>query len=422
MFVYIKEKIGVGVLQSIYVIFGNILATTISAVAIILISRLLGPQKFGEFSIGFAVVLILSRFVDFGFSTAILKIAGRTQEKQLQKEIFSEALFFKIILSIFLAIIGITTYKYLANAIGFQEEKIILIAFTVGLGTIFYEHLLTILQTLHLFKNVVIINIIQAIVKILVLGLFFIFSIQNTYLIFLSYILAPIVPLLFWKFLAPNTISFNFIKNTISFPHFFSFFSIVKHSAVAVIASGIIENIDILFLQKYLTTFEAGLYAGVSKIALVVSLIAYSLSSVLNARVTKYKKKVDIKKYLVKSHIVAFTSLILFLISLLFIDTLILFTVGSDYLAGSNTLVLLLASSFTTIATTPYIALFFSFKINWYFSFSAVLLLIIVLGGNILFVPIFGLNASAWSRLVSKVLLFLITIFISWREYKKLLD
>ena len=413
----LQSLMSVGVKQSAFSIVGNFLATGISALAIILISRQLGPEVFGEFSVGFSISLILVRIVDLGLNTAVLKIAGMQSQEHRLVNVFTETLIYKIFLIICLAAIGAFVYIPFANALHFHQPLILLLSFSIGLITAIYEHLLTILQALHKFTYSVAINFIQASAKLIGTVFFFLFSIRDSVIIYSWYVIAPIFPVLLWKFFAPKSISFSFKQRELR--EFKQVFSIAKHSAVAFVSAGIIENIDVLFLQHYLSTYETGLYSGVSRIAMVFALIAYSLSNVLNARVSKYRDINNLSVYLKKCWIIAGLSVLAFLFFIPISSFLIYITIGPQYMDGVRSLLLLTASSFLTLATVPFMALFYSFKNNSYFSVSGLFQLGITLGGNYLLVPAFGLDGAAWTRLASRVVLFLFTIILGhWLFYQ----
>lgn len=410
-----------GVIQSLVSIVGNFAATGLSAIAIILISRLLGPEKFGLFTVGFSIVLILTRINEVGLNTAITKFASSADNKEKQNKIFSITLKYKLVVSLFIAIIGFLFSGNIAKQLNFPEPIIIHLAFSVGLVTVYYEQLLYSLQSLHLFNNSVVINAMQAGTKLIGAGALFIAGINQAWAVFLAYIISPATPLLFSKKLMPKWAKINLresdkkVKNRI--------FKLARHSSVALISAGIIENIDVLFLQKHLTTYETGLYGGVSRIAMMFSLVAYSLSNVLNARVAKYKTVDHLKKYIGKSTLLVVATVLGFLLFVPLAKWLILITIGGEYLAGSSILIILTASSFLAVAAIPFMALFYSFDADWFFSLSGILQLIIVLVGNFLFVPKYGLEAAAWTRLATRGFLFIFVLslgsYLFYKNYVK---
>jgi O-antigen/teichoic acid export membrane protein len=184
-------------------------------------------------------------------------------------------------------------------------------------------------------------------------------------------------------------------------------------------SAGIIENIDIFFIQRSLNIYETGLYSGVSRIAMMITLIAYSMGNVLYPRVAKYKSSDHLGRYLKKASGVALLALLGFLAFLPISRWVIFFTIGPDYLSGQVIMNLLALSSFLVIASIPFVALFYTLKATWYFSVSAVLQLIIVLVGNFYYVPLYGLEAAAWTRLVTRLFLFTFTVITGLVLYQR---
>lgn len=408
-----------GFQQTVLNIVGNLVTTALSALAVILITRILGPKNFGEFSVGFSLVLIITRLNDFGLNTAITKFASAAQNNSEKKYIYTVTLKYKKIISFLFVVLGLLFYNKIAGYFNLQNPLIILFALTFGICTVYFEHLLVTLQSLHLFSKAVLINALQTGSKLIGTLVLMLFHVVNPAYYFLIYIASPFIPTFFTKKLLPQSIQDEKVRKSSELER--KILALARHSSVALISAGIIENIDVLFLQKNLTSYEAGLYSGISRIALIFSLVAYSLGDVLNARVARYKEKAHIQSYLKKVFVLLAASSVIFLMLLPLAKYVILYTIGPAYLAEEKVLMLLLSASFITILSMPFVALFYSYHLNWYFSVSGVLQLIIVLAGNFLFVPQYGLEAAAWTRLSSRLFLFafcsLLSLGLYWKKY-----
>jgi len=407
----------VGLKQSILTIIGNTFGTAFSALALVLFSRVLGPEKFGEFSVGFAIVMILTRVNDIGLNTAILKYATSFEKISDKNKVYSLTLKLKLYLSLVIFIFGVFSFNWIGEVLKFQNPYLILVAFIFGLTTVYYEQLLSMLQSLHYFFQAVVINALQAIAKLAGALLMVFLGLKSSFFAFSWYVLAPILPVIFAKFILPKEVNLKLSINDSQLNS--KIWTLAKHSAIGLISAGIIENVDILFLQKYLSTYETGLFAGVSRIALLFSLAAYSLGNVLYPRVAKYHQKKDIGDFLKKALGIVFLSILGFLVLIPFSKFIILFSIGQQYMAGNSILLILTAASFLAIAAIPFVATFYSFQADWYFSVSGILQLIVVFVGNIVFVPTFGLEAAAWTRLITRLLLFVFTSGLSFYLYKR---
>ncbi|MCC6711448.1 MAG: oligosaccharide flippase family protein, partial [Candidatus Pacebacteria bacterium] len=378
---------------------------------------ILGPEKYGEFSVGFAIVLILTRIVDFGLNTAIVKFAGEDNQRSDKNFIYSYTLKLKLFITVLLFLIGLVSYQTIAQFLGLREPLIILLSFTFGLATGYYEYLISILQSLHLFGRAVFVNAVQAIVKLIVAIALLWLGTHNLLPPYFWYIFAPFIPFTLFKFLLPKWLKLNFsLKNK---PLTKKIQKLATHASIGLIAAGIIENIDILFVQKYLNTYETGLYGGVSRVALFFAIVAYSLGNVLNARVARYKSQEHLAKYLKKALVLALLIILSFIFFVPLAKPVILLTIGAEYLQAQNILLILTAASFFALAAIPFIALFYALEADWYFSVSGILQLLIVLVGNFIYVPSMGLEAAAWTRFVVRLFLLIFSIVVGYLAFKR---
>ena len=406
-----------GLRQSAILVVGSLFSMAISAVAIILISRILGPTAFGLFGIGLAVSLMLNRIHDFGLNFAIQKYVSQSQDKEQIKRILTFTTLLKITGSAVLILLGILFSRSIATALHLADPNIIFAAFLFSSGATLFEHLQAVLQALHRFSQVVVINVLQSLVKVIAV-IFLTLQNVTASTVFLSvYLAAPLLPSLFSYFFLPKWLrlsrglSFRKEKELLQ--------SMASHSAVAGFSAGIVENVDILFVQGYLNTYEAGLFGGTARIALLFSLVAYAIGNVLNPRVARYQQKEDLSQYVKKACLLAAASLVGFLCFLPFAKWMLIFTIGAEYLPGLNILFILLAASFTTIATIPFMAMFFSLDAPWYFSVSGVLQVLVIVIGDVIFVPMYGVTGAAYVKLLSRLLLFGFTSVLALYLYHK---
>lgn len=414
---FLFHRISKGIQQSLLVIAGNAFTQGISAIAIIILTRSLGPTTFGEFSVGFSILLLLNRINDFGMTAVVQKYAARESNKKKINQILSQTSQLKLIGAVAIFVIGSISYQWIAQQLHFRQPLIILFSFIFNLVIVLYEHMLTMLQSLHRFSEAVIANFIQSSIKMIgVIVLALTHSIASIPA-FLLFGLAPAIPLFFKKNFFPSWISLNLLQPITSQSKARN--ALALHSSIAFITAGIIENVDILFLQKYLNSYEAGLFAGITRIALLFNLAAYSLANVLNPRVARYTHARDLTTYLRKAWLVASACLIGFLLFLPVAHFSITFTIGQAYSAGTFSLVLLMAAAFLSIATIPFIAIFYSVDEPWYFSISGILQLAIILAGNVLFVPTGGIEGAAWTKLAARISLFLFTVLAAIFSYYK---
>lgn len=411
----IKILLGDGLFWSIFTVAVNTVSTGLSAVALIIISRVLGPANYGEFAVGFSISLVLVRINDFGLSIALVKAAANKSDK-IQNEVFSSVLFSKLKISAALVVIGILFSTFVTNHLGLSTVWIVLLAFTFGLSTVYFEQLQIVLQSTHLFYQSAVVTFIQSLIKCMAIAALYFLGRENVVEYFLLYLIAPLVPTIFFKFFTPEWFSL-LSKSSAHIEQKIK--NIAVHSSVSVLSAGLIENIDILLVKNSLSSFETGLFAGVSRIAMLFSMMAFSLASVLNPRVAKYFKRVDRRKFIRKSFALVVLCLVAYMAVIPFSNFFIQVTLGEEYLSGVQYLQILLASAFLTIASIPFISLFYQYKSDWFFSISGILQLVILVGGNVIFLDDFGLNAAIYARLFSKLALFLFAVTCVFMQERK---
>ena len=110
-----------GLLQSLKTLIGSTFATGISAISLMIYSRVLGPEKFGEFSVGFALVMILTRINDIGFNNAILRYGSEKDEKNVKIKVTDNSI----------EVVGLTGKVIVQSGSDFNITNILIIVIVI---------------------------------------------------------------------------------------------------------------------------------------------------------------------------------------------------------------------------------------------------------------------------------------------------
>ena len=399
---------------------GNLMAAFFSAIALLYISRYLGPEEFGYFGVGFSIILILSRIIDAGLTQSLMKYIPQTVSLKESSLLIGWATKIKLAVYLVTLTIGLLLSPWLVRQLNFEVPQIFFLAFVLSIATVGFEHVSAILLSFRMVKQAVLANITQAVTKLLTALMLILILQGSTMWLFLAYMISPIVPVLLIRKLIPTGITINFFGQQFANQRQ-RMGLMASHAAIGYIAAGLIENVDILFIQAYTDPYSTGLFAGASRITMLVMILAYSLANVLNPRVARYKDVNHLKRYFVKASLLALAVVIIGIGIIPLSKVILLVTIGSAYVGATASLQLLLASAMITIASVPFIALFFAYeKAEWYFSFSGLIQLLVVVLGNYLFVPTMGIEAAAWTRLVAKLVLFFSTFGLGWWYFARL--
>lgn len=397
---------------------GNIVGMIISAIALILFSRYMGPAEFGIFSASFAVMQIAIRIADLGTNLATERGIARVHglDLGLSDRLMRVAIWFKLFSFLLVVGIGWVIAPWISDSLlHLYNTPLIRLSIVLSIGTIFFEYSTLVFQSTHNFALAARIMIAQAIGK-LIFGLIFMYQgILHTTQALLIYGLLPgLGAALGWRkftltsFTLPST-----WKKDLN-----SILSVAKWTAVAAIATTLSENIDILMVQSFMTSYDTGIWSGVGRIATFASVLGLSVGAVLNVRVAKYIDPKNLVQYLKKSWKISIMVFLGLLLALPFAGLAISLTIGSAYLAGTLPLQILILSTAVAGAAIPYIALFYLFDRPEYYAFAGIIQIGFLVVGDILFIPQYGLVGAAWVRVVVRVAVLVFTLIYAKLSFK----
>lgn len=387
-----------------YSVIGDMAASLMGGLATILISRRLGPAGFGQFSAGFALTQILVRVNDLGLSMATTKFIGQSKDRLQQTSFYSLITRYRLMLSVVIVALGLLATGFLVSG---ENKTILMAAVVVTLATVYFEHLRFSLQALQWIKQSSVANVFQGMIKMLVASAAFFSQGINVLVVFMAYMTAPLVPVIFRRYFSPAWLKNSLVQ--INSKQKFAVHGFLKHSAVAVVSAGIVENFDVLLAAYFLNDYQTGLLGGVTKIALFLYIIAYAIGNVLNPRVAGYTR-IQLRSYYKKALGVLVMALGGFLVAWPLAPYLITWTIGVEYLPALNVLRILLASGFISIGLMPFQAIFYALTKDWYFSLTGLAQVLVIVGGGFLLTPIFGIEGLAWLRLASRGMLLVLAL------------
>ena len=398
--VYLLLRRSPAVRQSAVLTAGSISTAVISAIAIIYVSRVLGPTQFGIFSVGTAIMAIAAKVGDLGLSTIITRQLPRLHnDPRKAKEFLAQVSKWKLTLTT----VGLTLLALLIpfgqQLLNYPYPHLLGLALFGSVGLILYEYVLLVLSAFHSFAWVTVLNILQAALKVVSFLLLGLLGLATATTVSIFYYSAPLVASLFvaaffaqWFFLRPATGS-SALRAEVK-KH-------IGHAAIGMIAMTLITNIDVLFVQRYLSSFETGIYSASMRIALFVTFAGAAIGGVLNNRVARYQRRELLVSYLRKSLLVVLAATVGFLFFLPFAQLILVLTLGPEFISGLTPMIILVLNAFLSLAVVPYISFFYAVDHPKYFSLGGVLQVAIISLGNLLFLPQYGLNASAISRVVA---------------------
>jgi O-antigen/teichoic acid export membrane protein len=398
---------------------GTTATAVISALALIYVSRILGPTQFGIFSVGTSFMAIISRTGDMGLATIITRLLPRWKDEPAKaKEFLAQLNQWKMRMTGIGLLVGMALIPFSGQLFNFPYPTILLLALYGCVGLILYEYTLLVLSAFHFFQWVSALSILQAVMKVaafLLLGVLGVITVQSvSFWYYTAPLLASLLIMFRYRqyfFVQPRTASTE-IRQIIR--------KYIGHAAVGMVAMTLISNIDVLFVQKYLSSFDTGLYSGAMRISLFVAFLTSAIGGVMNNRVARYQTRELLSSYLRKSLVVVAAALIGFVLFLPFAGLILNLTIGPEFSSGLPTMIILVFNAFLSLAIVPYISFFYAVEHPNYFSIGGTLQVVIIAVISVLFLEKYGITAAAWSRVLATLAHAVFTTVYIWFAYRKM--
>lgn len=169
-------------------------------ISIILISRILGLEKFGIFSLAWAILLISNNIIHALFMTPLLNIVPKLSKLE-RKEYINNSFILLGIYCIFNAIIIFLIFSGLGDRIGLKNltfESSFFFAIS-SIFTLFYEFTRRVFYSLRFIRKVIVFDIFKNFIQIILLMIILFNDLQNINLVINCYTLAILSSLLICK-------------------------------------------------------------------------------------------------------------------------------------------------------------------------------------------------------------------------------
>ncbi|MFW5891633.1 MAG: flippase [bacterium] len=329
-----------------YLTFGNIIAQFLSLIGAFCIPKLLGPGKYGIFSVVTAYVGFFSVFTFNGLNKIIIREIAKDISKT--KEIFESTIGIKIIFSILSSILAISVVLFVSYELG---TKIYIIIFSFSLMyTGFESSLSAIFQSHQKMKIIANLAIIQQLIRIPLS----IFVLKIGYgvlsLIFIQLFTQILSLLILYKY-SLKIVDFRIIEKLKVNKEYLLVGARFTLLSFLNVLSG---RVDILMLSFLTTPENVGIYSLAYRLVKKGLIIRGPISQSLFPYYSeKYSHQKPNLKYLLKHSLFIILILsIIFFPAILFIKPLIFYIIGKDYIYSAvifKVLVFYLIFNFTVI-------------------------------------------------------------------------
>ncbi len=416
----ILSKIKSKALQDLLkVLSGNIVAQGIGFLTIIIMSRDLGPEQYGVFSLLLAIFTIAVQISDFGISTSYVKYLSENLSKA--KEIFYTVIISKIVLS-FIVILFLYFLSDHISLFFFETNVYSKLIQFISIAILFHSINSVIIanyQAKQQFKYFAFMNISHNLLKLLSILFISLSFTQDEHLVYFmySYSYSLVTILIFLLITSYKNIFFN---NSFNFYHFIEIYKLGFWIFLSSLATMVIMRLDIMMLTKMSTPQEAGYYSVAMNLAMIFPLITASLVTTLLPKMEVFLQNNTIKEYifkiLQKAKYIIFILIVFELLSPYVIPLLF----GTQYENSVAVFKILLIAFTFGIIVNPISLVIYSINKAYVLTLLNWIQLPLNYFGNILLIPLFQAEGAAISTVVLRIIggIYIITYLLRRKNEK----
>jgi O-antigen/teichoic acid export membrane protein len=400
-----------------------------------IITRVLVTGDYGAFSVMYSYTGFMLVILTFGMETAFFRYATKYEKRP---DVYSSAYWFVFLLSALFILITQCFSHSIADLIDYAHhpEYVRWIGWIIGIDALLSMPF-AYLRNMRKAKKFAVVKLAGILINI-GCTLFFV--------IFCPYIIknggdSALRSAILSFFDNNDLVSYVFISNVIAsactllflFPELlkgFGKFNMAIWKKLVVfgfpmlfvgLSGNINENIDKLMLRYLLPSgiaeAQVGIYSACYKISVLMTLFTQAYRYAAEPFFFNYAKHKDSKKtYASLLNYFVIIVCFLFLITMLFLDVIILF-IGKDFREGQNVIpVLMMALLFLGV----YYNLSIWYKLSDKTLYGAIISFIgaaITIIANIILIPIFGYNGAAWATLICYASMMVISYFWGQKHF-----
>ncbi|MFW6038432.1 MAG: flippase [Candidatus Saliniplasma sp.] len=399
------------------------IVSIIGIISGILFPRLLGPDQWGLWSITIGLVWLLAPLAQVAMSTTLTTYISKYKGNKEKVSSYVNSAYFVAILSGFIVSITLILLSdYLASSV-FQDDRL-KIFLLLAAGIIFFDQLNIINRDYYRgykdFKRYNIFKLIPSLsILVLTLSLLMIYSYRAIYLVISHVSIASLfcILVLIYMFRKEETFKLfklpkkNVTKKVLKFgvPLIFTmtFMTIMK-------------SMDRVIIGYFLETSDVGVYSVAAGIPLMIGSMFAPISTVLLPTFSERESKGESSELILKEvfSFLLFISIPLIIFIILFSQDILLIVFGEEYVLGAMVLSLTSIEIFLFSGERLLGASVVASERTTRYALGMGISAISNISMNIILIPIWGIEGAAIATVLSFLILFIVIISLSKKEYR----
>lgn len=376
---------------------GQFGAALMGAVFFALVFRLLGPQNFGLFSLGYATAIILKDLIDPAVVTSLLRFvpgASEVNTKAYRSYALRVILVYFSILTPLILLIGQYLSLILFQQLIFGMVPLILVtSLTLSLG----NYLSGVMRSSKMFALEAVFTLSQPIIRLVLIGLLIVYQLNSVQMVLIVNVLAYwITVVFFWLWLKPELNLFGVSR------HIKSQVNQFLSSMVITSMTGTVTERANLYITNFLLNLSSvGIFSAYAQLMRPVNQFVGAFDSVLGSRFAGFTTNDEARRYLFKAFGFSGLMIIGLLSSNLFMHLVIGLMYGQDLLEYYRVFQLFTLAYSVYILYGPINAYLLYYKGRAdIMAMGALIQLALTLGFNWFFITRFGLIGAPLASLM----------------------
>jgi len=406
--------------NSAIVFTGHLLTAGLGFVAVLVVSRTLGPANFGLFSAAQAVILVVSGVAVLGLSITLVRFVARDlpadqHRAHLTLQTASGVRLAMVVLIVLLSwpLAQATVHWGLGGQGSPAFACLALIGAAVMLALNFQVAIFQAYQRfLRLSAWTVGMNVLKL---VLVAGLWWLGWLRAGSAL-VAYVLATTVAVLVaWLFLPRRFLRQSAVsgeRRTI----LATLLGFSKWVTVGYVAAMLMSRVDVFLLAHFRGLEEVGLYSAAFQLAMIFPLLAGALFTVLLPHVSQMHGQAQLRAFIRRTLAVSGIGLLLALPAVLFAGPLVHLLFSARYAASAGIFQVLCLNFVLTLVTQPLSTVLYATDRPDAIAAVAGLQLALAVAGNWLLVPLYGGLGAAWATVAVTLVGGALTIGLAWRQ------
>lgn len=406
--------------RNTYLVFlGNILSAFFAFLFTVTLVRNFSFSDFGYFSAFLSFLLLSSDVSDIGIGSSLSRFLPPMEGKKERLLSFLKTSFlvqFIIAGTIFLVFF---LFSSILSDIIFHTKqmdylvKITTIGIFFAIMTNFFQYALSARQR---FFQVGFLTAVSSLLRlILLLLLIYLVRVSLTNVVWIQSITLLLSTLIYFKLLG-----FNFLKASRTVGDFRKLISFASFLGVARGLTAIASRLDVLMLIALTNSTETGIYSTASRVISIYPLLSGSFSTVIAPKLASTSDKKQLRDFIFKVILATLALIATIIVMIVIAEPFMVVLFGEKTRVASSVFRLLLISMIFFVGSIPAVSLaIYYLKKPYILTVNSILQLIIVIVGNLIFIPRFARTGAAFSLILAYGITLFSTSILTYYYFRK---